>query len=641
MPQIPIPRKPELRPSGENSVRLSGAPDLNWNVDHGLERLGDSIQRATHNLGNAMRQYAEESAEAENTLATVEAQNIQLDGEAKLDERISANPGAYEQYGEWAREIDSETAEKLKPVLNRMTKRYREQFEERLAGRRQQAIAERIRLGNLARSRAQKEKFDQDFTTAASRGDLETVEFMISRERGRLFGDEEAELYRKNAGRLSDEYAARSMVDSGALDAVERLSARNEDGSWKEFTNMGQQYRSSMIRYARGVSAERQTRARTDFVTGLLAGKVPTEQEINAREDLSPETKNDFIKMTRAYLANDAATQLSADLLAGKQVSEQEIMDRTDLELKTKNKLVSMIRSAEGRSESAREANAARQRQEYAKKQQDARDRTSLEIMDLAWSPDPAGRKEQYDAMYGKICAGFADNPGYIITLRKQLDESLKAVEQPDSSYKNSMQYQYAMTKLDSMRDQLYSKNDERGFLWIRYDADEQKVKDQNFAMFKVRLDEFIRQNPKATQAEIDAFIDSTRKTINETRVSEVLDKLIGKNSGFRERPDQSDGADFSDQPDGADRGETDGTDEKKGIFDSRNGSWVFGPYGNTFDMVKGSVKRKMEERRRSKAKRASGMLDIAEIQEAGRNKDGRIVLIMNDGTRRFRDEYR
>lgn len=625
MPQIPIPRKPEFRSAGANAVPLSGAPDLNWNVDHGLERLGESISGLGRDLTHATDaylRYAEESAEAENTLATVEAQNIQLDGEAKLDERISANPGAYEQYGEWAREIDSETAEKLKPVLNRMTARYREQFEERLAGRRQQAIAERIRLGNLARSRAQKEKFDQDLTAAASRGDLETVEFMIARERGRLFGDEKADLYRKNALRISDEYAARYLVDSGALDAVERLSARNEDGSYKEFTNMSQQYRDSMIRYARGVRAERQTEARTDFVTGLLAGKVPSEQEINAREDLSPETKNDFIKMTRAYLANDAAIQLSADLLAGKKVSEQEIMDRTDLELKTKNKLVSMIRSAEGRSESAREANAARQRQEYAKKQQDARDRTSLEIMDLAWSPDPAGRKEQYDAMYGKICAGFADNPGYIITLRKQLDESLKAVEQPDSSYKNSMQYQYAMTKLDSMRDQLYSKNDERGFLWIRYDADEQKVKDQNFAMFKVLIDEFIRRNPDATQAEIDAFIDSTRKQINETRVSDVLDKLIGVQTGKWERPDPG----WAELPE-----QSDGTDEKKGIFDSRNGSGVFDPYGNTG----------MEDRRRSKAKRASGMLDIAEIQEAGRNKEGQTVLIMNDGTKRFLDEYR
>ena len=612
MPQIPIPRKPELRPSGENSVRLSGAPDLNWNVDHGLERLGESISGLGRDLThatNAYLRYAEESAEAENTLATVEAQNIQLDGEAKLDERISANPGAYEQYGEWAREIDSETAEKLKPVLNRMTARYREQFEERLAGRRQQAIAERIRLGNLARSRAQKEKFDQDFTTAASRGDLETVEFMISRERGRLFGDEEADLYRKNAGRISDEYAARSMVDSGALDAVERLSARNADGSYKEFTNMGQQYRDSIIRYARGVSAERQTKARTDFVTGLLAGKIPSEQEINAREDLSPETKNDFISMTRSYLANDAATQLSADLLAGKKVSEQEIMDRTDLELETKNKLVSMIRAAEGRSESAREANAARQRQEYAKKQQDARDRTSLEIMDLAWSPDPARRKEQYDAMYGKICTGFADNPGYIITLRKQLDESLKAVEQPDSSYKNSMQYQYGMAKLDSMRDQLYSKNNERN--WIGYwgDADEQEVKDQNFAMFKVRLDEFIRQNPKATQAEIDAFLDSTRKQINETKVSEVLDKLIGI-------PHAKPSA---------------GVSIPKGIFDSRKGSGYFDPYGSAGT----------GDSKRSKDKRISGMLDIAEIQAAGRNKDGRIVLIMNDGTTRFLDEYR
>lgn len=559
MPQIPIPQKPRLARTGDNSVRLSGAPDLNWNVDHGLARMGESIGHAAQNIGSAVLRYAEESAEAENTLAAAEAERIQRDGDNKLDERIAANPGAYEQYGEWARETDAETSEKLRPVLGRMTEKFRRGYEERMLIRRQQAVSERVRLGNLARSKAQLQAFDAEFLEAARRGDAVTAEFMLARETGRLFGQEGADERRKQFDQVSSGYAARAMVDAGTPDAVERLEARNEDGSYKEYPHMEQGYRDSLIRYARGRQAAREVEQRDAFVARLLRGDA---------------------------------------------ISEQEILDNPEYAQGTKNEFVSLLRAREGRTKSAREANAAGQRQKEARDAQDARDRMAIEIMDIAWNPDETRRREQYSSACAGIAETFLDHPGHILTLRRQLDESLKAFEKPDSSYRNSLNCQYAMAKLDGMKDTLFSKLDEPG--WFERDDDTEMVKNQNYAMFKVRLDEFLRLNPKATQAEIDTFMENTKKQINETQVSRVLDRLAGIEPEAPAPP-------------------------KKGVFDSRKNP----PEANG---LRGFVT--FSEDGRIRKNYPDGEIDKADIVKMGKNKAGRVVWELDDGRKVFADEY-
>lgn len=482
MPQIPIPQKPRLARTGDNSVRLSGAPDLNWNVDHGLARMGESIGHAARNIGSAVLRYAEESAEAENTLAAAEAERIQRDGDNKLDERIAANPGAYEQYGEWARETDAETSEKLRPVLGRMTEKFRRGYEERMLIRRQQAVSERVRLGNLARSKAQLQAFDAEFLEAARRGDAVTAEFMLTRETGRLFGQEGADERRKQFDQVSSGYAARAMVDAGTPDAVERLEARNEDGSYKEYPHMEQGYRDSLIRYARERQADREVEQRDAFVARLLRGDAISEQEILDNPKYAPGTKNEF---------------------------------------------VSLLRAREGRTKSAREASAAGQRQKEARDAQDARDRMAVEIMDIAWNPDESERRKQYSSACAEIAETFLDHPGHILTLRRQLDESLKAFEKPDSSYRNSAAYQYGENLIAQLAMQGKFFAQKPGKFWGTNNTEDKPTAQYVENLVRLDLDRYVQNHPNATEKEIRELIVTMTDDYNKTLVDRMAERFI------------------------------------------------------------------------------------------------------------------
>lgn len=479
MPQIPIPQKPRLARTGDNSVRLSGAPDLNWNVDHGLARMGESIGHAAQNIGSAVLRYAEESAEAENTLAAAEAERIQRDGDNKLDERIAANPGAYEQYGEWARETDAESAEKLRPVLGRMTEKFRRGYEERMLIRRQQAVSERVRLGNLARSKAQLQAFDAEFLEAARRGDAVTAEFMLARETGRLFGQEGADERRKQFDQVSSGYAARAMVDTGTPDAVERLEARNEDGSYKEYPHMEQGYRDQLVRYAERKRAQYEVGQMDSFVADVLAGKAVSEDSVLQRTDIRQGMKNDFIKILR-----------SVQSIRAKQQTEER-----------------------------------KQARRYA------RDAFEFEIMEYRFSPDPVERDKQFAAFNRRICTEFAaDDPAYAKQLKTQLNESLKAAMKPDTSYKKTAVYQYGENLINQMAAQGKFFASTPGTLWgtnkTTRKADE-PIRQYTEKLVRRDLDNYLRNHPNATEKEVREVIEVMTEDYNKTLVDELAERSI------------------------------------------------------------------------------------------------------------------
>ena len=179
---------------------------------------------------------------------------------------------------------------------------------------------------------------------------------MLARETGRLFGQEGADERRKQFDQVSSGYAARAMVDAGTPDAVERLEARNEDGSYKEYPHMEQGYRDQLVRYAERKRAQYEVGQMDSFVADVLAGKAVSEDSVLKRTDIRQGTKNDFIKILRS-VQNTKVKQ---------QTAEQ------------------------------------KQARQYA------RDALEFEIMEHSFSPDPVERDKQFAAFNRRIYTEFA-----------------------------------------------------------------------------------------------------------------------------------------------------------------------------------------------------------------------------------------
>ena len=565
MPRIPLAARPQLGGHQDSTAPLSGAPSLGWNADNGLERMGDAIARGSDAVGgtalrgidaalalSAQKQYADD--EDNFSQIQLEAQKEYGDFQSQTRE----NPNEYAKFADWRQESTARLSERVKPYLEKLSVPARRRADHFLA---ENALTQEKWASDIsfqADITAKRENYDTRIRHYAKTGDTDAAREQLQRGIATgIFNANERERYENFIGELADFGAAECRIDSNDPAIAEELKKRNEAGNYVNFPGLSSDNRRQLIRYAEQRQARREVELTDAFVSDVLAGKTISEDSVLKRTDIRQGTKNDFIKILRS-VQNTKVKQ---------QTAEQ------------------------------------KQARQYA------RDALEFEIMEHSFSPDPVERDKQFAAFNRRIYTEFAkDDPAYAKQLKTQLNESLKAATKPDMSYKKTAAYGYAMAKLDGLKDELYSKYDSpRGFLWLETDADEPEVKKGNYAMFRVKLDEFLRLNPKASQGEIDHFIDTTKKSINETEVSKRLELFAGA-----PRIDAA-------------------PTQKKGTFDSRKiRTGVSDPSGFIGLSEEGEIKKN----------RLAGKIDKADIVRMGKNKAGRVVWELNDGRKVFADEY-
>lgn len=482
MPKIPLAVRPEIQKAGEGAVPLRGGPGLNFGIDRGKDKLIDSLRGSIGAVGNmaaASLEFKRQSDESKNTLMAAQTRTLYDTINAELEDFMTSNPGAYDQYEQKAREADKRYEEESRQFTGQMTQQFRAEFMEGMAALRQRSIGFRIKVANQAKASALLEGFKTEFDNAAMRGDRETAEMMLDRETGRLIGKEQADVLRDRFDMIYDGKAARDLADSGAPDAIERLKAKNEDGSYKEFPKMEQNYRDSVIRYTEHLRSRYEDEQMDLFVADVQAGKTISEDSVLKRTDIRQGTKNDFIKILR----------------------------------------------------SVQNAKVKQQTAEQKQARQYARDALEFEIMEHSFSPDPVERDKQFAAFNRRICTEFAaDDPAYATQLKTQLNESLKAAMKPDTSYKNSAAYQYGENLIGQLAAQGKFFAQKPGTLWGTNETTgkaDKPIMQYTEKLVRRDLDNYLRNHPNATEKEVRDVITTMTEDYNKTLVDELAERSI------------------------------------------------------------------------------------------------------------------
>ena len=117
-----------------------------------------------------------------------------------------------------------------------------------------------------------------------------------------------------------------------------------------------------------------------------------------------------------------------------------------------------------------------------------------------------------------------------------------------DSGYKNSIQYHLGMNILEKMKNEFTSYAEAADWNWytlgIRHAPKAGKeVTKSNYEVMKNKLSLWLKNNPRATEAEIRSYLDETKKFINEQAVADLAaawDKIPVGKVGFPKKESPS-----------------------------------------------------------------------------------------------------
>lgn len=158
------------------------------------------------------------------------------------------------------------------------------------------------------------------------------------------------------------------------------------------------------------------------------------------------------------------------------------------------------------------------------------------------WSSNESERREQRKAIETEILNHPLLSREGKMSLMDTVASRIKDHDNP-SSYKHSFVYQNAMARLAGMKGDFtsYAEPARRKLknLWIAPSAPaaEKDVTVGNYEMMKMKLDDFIRNNPDASPEAVNKFIDETKAFINQQAVQDLVAawlKVEIPNTGFK-----------------------------------------------------------------------------------------------------------
>ena len=170
------------------------------------------------------------------------------------------------------------------------------------------------------------------------------------------------------------------------------------------------------------------------------------------------------------------------------------------------------------------------------------RESLKWEVYRTEWSSNESERREQRKAIETEILNHPLLSREGKMSLMDTVASRIKDHDNP-SSYKHSFVYQNAMARLAGMKGDFtsYAEPARRKLknLWIAPSAPaaEKNVTVGNYEMMKMKLDDFIRNNPDASPEAVNKFIDETKAFINQQAVQDLVAawlKVEIPNTGFK-----------------------------------------------------------------------------------------------------------
>ena len=271
MPRIPMIERTGVQHVGQN-VHMQGAPGMEYGMRNarGLAnaagQLNDVADDSMRVFG-AVKEFAEKTQHAQDNLAATEADTLfqQLTGD--LQTRMAEEPHRYEEFKQWAKDTYAYYDEQVKPILEKMSPQFREQYAARAQGRNVEANTRFTLIGTQAKVTAMKDQTMSQLKIAADRQDAPTYKNVVESMTGIMFSEEQAKTLLLQYDNLADSAAAKKLVDSENPNAVDVLKERDGDGNYANFKAMKDDYRDRLIRVA-----ETQKRQRIDAMDDEVLG---------------------------------------------------------------------------------------------------------------------------------------------------------------------------------------------------------------------------------------------------------------------------------------------------------------------------------------------------------------------------------
>ena len=82
---------------------------------------------------------------------------------------------------------------------------------------------------------------------------------------------------------------------------------------------------------------------------------------------------------------------------------------------------------------------------------------------------------------------------------------------------------------LENMKDDFWAAGPEGQTSWFGR-ADDEELVSSNYRMAVISLDEFLKNNPKATEKDVTTFLDNLKKDVNNTECDKLVDFWASRN---------------------------------------------------------------------------------------------------------------
>lgn len=497
MPKIPMSSKAGLIRHQRDTVPMSGAPGMNFNMaeSRAISDLGNAIANAGSKIGNAgmqivsaRNQFLAQEQDTRNKLAATQARNLYRQINSDLEMRMAENPADFSHFREWAVQADQKYSDGVKEFTDKMSEDFRKQFDTEMEGLRIESMKQRSLLGIHAKVTSDYNLFQSQFKDFALRGDLAECNRILEEHRGRLISEQEYQQKKLDYNRLADFGEVKRLVEAGTPDIASRLKERDSSGNYANFKHLETSARDRFMRVAEANDAKR----RADENQSLL-------DRLNNGEQL---TIDDIDRAFEGQTSPEAIRQ--------------------------KNQQRSILRQFQKAQETARKQEARERKQEIEQEKKDAANAYAYRILSHEFPADPARRQVEYATMRNEIFTRYAGDGATVKRLLSQLDETLKAKEKPDSSYKNTFSYQYGRRLLDNMEGLFFSRHPGRGESWYSFATnvynDDSNLKATNFELAKLHFDEFMKANPQAKMSDIEAFLEKMRQDVNQAECDKLME---------------------------------------------------------------------------------------------------------------------
>lgn len=497
MPRIPMSDKAGMIRHQRDTVPMSGTVGMNFNLNQGrtIADLGNVIADAGNKIGHsgmqivsARNQFLAQEQETQNKLAATQARNLYRKINSDLEIRMAENPAEFSHFREWAVQADKQYSEDAKEFTDKMSEDFRKQFDTEMEGIRVESMKQRSLLGIHAKVTSDYNLFQEQFKDFALRGDLAECNRLLEEHRGNLISEQEYQQKKLDYNRLADFGEVKRLIEAGTPDIASRLKERDSSGNYTNFKHLESSARDRFMRVAEANDAQKRADENQYLLDRLNNGEQLTISDID-----------------RAF--------------EGKNSPEA---------VRQKNQQRSILRQFQKAQETARKQEARERQQEIEQEKRDAVNAHAYRILLHEFPADPARRQVEYATMRNEIFTRYAGDGATVKRLLSQLDETLKAKEKPDSSYKNSFPYLQGNRLLDGMKGKFYSRYPGRGESWYSFATnvynDDSNLKATNFELAKLRFDEFMKANPQAKISDVENFLEKMRQDVNQAECDKLME---------------------------------------------------------------------------------------------------------------------